>query len=84
MGGVELVVDKASKRSFDAKHGVGARTVAFAEQEGLFVRSIPGDVLTLSPPLVISPVEVDELFNRLGRALDKTLDWVTRERLAQG
>jgi len=40
--------------------------------------------LTLSPPLVISPVEIDELFNRLGRALDKTLDWVTRERLAQG
>jgi 4-aminobutyrate--pyruvate transaminase len=43
-----------------------------------------GDVLTLSPPLVISVVEIDELFNRLGRALDKTLDWVTRERLAQG
>jgi 4-aminobutyrate--pyruvate transaminase len=43
-----------------------------------------GDVLTLSPPLVISVVEIDELFNRLGRALDKTLDWVTRERLAEG
>jgi 4-aminobutyrate---pyruvate transaminase len=43
-----------------------------------------GDVLTLSPPLVISAVEIDELFNRLGRALDKTLDWVTRERLVHG
>jgi 4-aminobutyrate--pyruvate transaminase len=84
IGGVELVADKASKRSFDAKHAVGARTVHFAEQEGLLVRSVMGDVLTLSPPLVISPVEIDELFNRLGRALDKTLDWVTRERLAQG
>jgi len=84
IGGVELVADKASKRSFEAKHGVGARTVHFAEQEGLLVRSVIGDVLTLSPPLVISVVEIDELFNRLGRALDKTLDWVTRERLAQG
>ena len=35
VGGVELVADKASKRSFEAKHGVGARTVHFAEQEGL-------------------------------------------------
>ena len=42
-----------------------------------------GDVLTLWPPLVISAAEIDDLFDRLTRALDKTLDWVTRERLAQ-
>jgi 4-aminobutyrate--pyruvate transaminase len=41
-----------------------------------------GDVLTLSPPLIISPAEIDALFDRLTRALDKALDWVTRERLA--
>jgi 4-aminobutyrate--pyruvate transaminase len=41
-----------------------------------------GDVLTLCPPLVISAAETDELFDRLKRALDKTLDWVRRERLA--
>ena len=66
IGGVELVADKASKRSFEAKHGVGARAVHFAEEEGLIVRSVIGDVLTLSPPLVISVVEIDELFDRLG------------------
>jgi 4-aminobutyrate--pyruvate transaminase len=84
IGGVELVADKAGKRSFPPQHGVGARAVRFAEQEGLIVRSVLGDVLTLSPPLVISTAEIDELFDRLTRALDKTLDWVTRERLAQG
>ncbi len=84
IGGVELVADKASKRSFAASHGVGARAARFAEDEGLIVRSVLGDVLTLSPPLVISEAEIDELFDRLKRALDKTLDWVTRERLAQG
>jgi 4-aminobutyrate--pyruvate transaminase len=47
------------------------------------VRSVLGDVLTLSPPLVISAEETDDLFDRLTRALDKTLDWTTRERLAQ-
>ena len=83
IGGVELVADKTSKRSFDPQHGVGARAVQFAEAEGLIVRSVMGDVLTLSPPLVIDAQEIDELFDRLSRALDKTLDWTTRERLAQ-
>jgi 4-aminobutyrate--pyruvate transaminase len=77
------VADKRTKRSFAAQHGVGAKAVAFGEAEGLIVRSVLGDVLTLSPPLVISGPEVDDLFDRLTRALDKTLDWVTRERLAQ-
>ena len=79
IGGVELVADKTTKRSFDPQHGVGARAVQFAEAEGLIVRSVLGDVLTLSPPLIISPQEIDELFDRLTRALDKTLDWATRE-----
>jgi 4-aminobutyrate--pyruvate transaminase len=83
IGGLELVADRKSKHSFAPEHGVGARAVQFGEQEGLIVRSVSGDVLTLCPPLIISAAEIDELFDRLTRALDKTLDWVTRERLAQ-
>jgi 4-aminobutyrate---pyruvate transaminase len=83
IGGAELVADKASKRSFNPQHGVGAAAVRFAEEEGLIVRSVVGDVLTLSPPLVIKAPEIGELFNRLTRALDKTLDWVTRESFTQ-
>jgi 4-aminobutyrate--pyruvate transaminase len=83
IGGIELVADKAGKRSFLPQHAVGARAVKFAEAEGLIVRSVAGDVLTLCPPLVISVAEIDEFFDRLARALDKTFDWVTRERLAR-
>jgi 4-aminobutyrate---pyruvate transaminase len=83
IGGVELVADKTTKRPFAPQHGVGARAVQFGEAEGLIVRSVLGDVLTLCPPLVISAAETDELFDRLTRALDKTLDWVRRENLAQ-
>jgi 4-aminobutyrate---pyruvate transaminase len=83
IGGLELVADKATKRSFNPQHGVGAAAVRFAEEEGLIVRSVMGDVLTLSPPLVIKAPEIEELFNRLTRALDKTLDWVTRESFTQ-
>ncbi len=40
VGAVELVADKAAKRSFEAKAGVGPRAVAFAQEEGL-IRAIP-------------------------------------------
>jgi 4-aminobutyrate---pyruvate transaminase len=83
IGGVELVADKANRRSFAPGHGVGPRAVRFAEEEGLIVRSVLGDVLTLCPPLIISAAEIDELFDRLTRALDKTFDWMRRERLTE-
>jgi 4-aminobutyrate--pyruvate transaminase len=76
-----LVADRKSKASFDPKAAVGPRAVRFAEEEGLIVRFIAGDVLSICPPLIISPAEIDELFDRLARALDRTLDWAKRERL---
>src|SRR5215468_8786413 len=83
IGGVELVANKKSRQAFAPAHGVGPRAVRFAEDEGLIVRAVMGDVLTLCPPLIITAGEIDELFDRLTRALDKTLDWVRRERLDQ-
>jgi len=83
IGGVELVADKSTKRSFNPRHAVGARAVRFAEEEGLLVRAVGGDTLTLSPPLVIKAPQIEELFEKLRRALDKTLDWVTREKLTE-
>ena len=82
IGAVELVADKKSKRSFDPKLGVGARCVAFAQEEGLITRAVAGDNVALCPPLIISPEEIDGMFDMLTRALDQTLDWVTREKLA--
>ena len=51
----------------------------FAEEEGLIVRFIVGDMISVCPPLIITPAEIDELFDRLARALDRTLDWAKRE-----
>ena len=85
IGGVELVADKRQQAFVRRRSMASAPAPCISpKQEGLIVRSVMGDVLTLSPPLVISAAEIDELFDRLSRALDKTLDWVTRERLAQG
>jgi 4-aminobutyrate--pyruvate transaminase len=84
VGGVELVADKKTKRSFEPKAGVGARAVRYAEEEGLIVRFLLGDVVSICPPLIIAPAEIDELFDRLERALDRTLAWAKHERLIDG
>ena len=73
MGGLELVADKKTKRAFDPKQGVAPRCVRFAEAEGLIVRAVVGDTVTMCPPLIITAEEIDELFARLTRALDRTL-----------
>jgi 4-aminobutyrate--pyruvate transaminase len=81
IGAVELVADKAGKRAFDPKKAVGARAVQFAQEEGLISRALGGDTVSLCPPLVITEEEIDEMFDRLTRALDRTLDWAKQERL---
>jgi 4-aminobutyrate--pyruvate transaminase len=71
VGGVELVADKATKRAFDPKKGIGAKCVAFCQEEGVILRAL-GDTVAICPPLIITEAELNELFDRLGRALDKT------------
>jgi 4-aminobutyrate--pyruvate transaminase len=81
VGAIELTSDKRAKKPLDPKRGVGATVVRNAEAEGLIVRFIAGDVISICPPMIIKPAEIDELFDKLTRALDKTLDWAKREQL---
>lgn len=80
IGAVEMVADKVTKRAFDPKAGVGAKAMAIAQEEGVLIRSL-GDAVAVCPPLIITPAQIDELFDRLTRTLDRTLDWVKRENL---
>ena len=81
VGALELAANKRAKKPLDPKRGVGAQVVRHAEAEGLIVRFIGGDVISVCPPMIIQPAEIDELFDKLTRALDKTLDWAKREQL---
>jgi 4-aminobutyrate---pyruvate transaminase len=81
IGGLEIVADKATKRQFDVKQMVAAKAVSFAQGEGLIVRFLAGDRIAVCPPLIITEADIDELFDRLARALDRTADWITREGL---
>ncbi len=77
MAGLELVRDKATKQSFDAKVGVGMFFEQCAYEQGLLLRG-RGELLVLSPPLIITDAEIDDLLARLGRALDATAAFVRR------
>jgi 4-aminobutyrate--pyruvate transaminase len=81
IGGLEIVADKDTKRQFDPKQGVAAKCVAFAQAEGLIVRFLVGDRIAVCPPLIITEAAIDELFDRLTRALDRTAAWIRQEGL---
>jgi 4-aminobutyrate--pyruvate transaminase len=81
IGAFELVVDKKTRQNFDPAKQAGAMFGNFAQDEGVIVRPLLGDRVALCPPLVITEAEIGELFDRLERALAKTLDWATREKL---
>jgi 4-aminobutyrate---pyruvate transaminase len=80
VGGAELVADKATRRPFDAKRGVGAMTAKLLEGHGAILRAI-GDTIAVCPPMVITEAELNELFDRFERALDDAESWVGREAL---
>src|ERR1043165_1017144 len=49
VGALELAGYKRAKKPFDPKKGVGAAVVRNAEAEGLIVRSIAGDIVSICP-----------------------------------
>ncbi len=81
IGAVELVADKQTRKSFEGTRQAAATLAGFAQEEGLIVRALLGDRIAFCPPLVISEAEIGELFDRFERALKKSLDWATKEKL---
>ena len=81
IGGIELVADKATKKTFDAGKGVAAKFAVFLQEEGVIGRALLGDRMAFCPPLIITEAEIDELFDRTERAFAKGLAWAKAERL---
>lgn len=81
VGGCEIVADKATRKNFEPKKGVAAKVVGMAQAHGLIVRAI-GETIAICPPMIITEAELNELFDKLGRALDDTYMWVKAEGLA--
>jgi putrescine aminotransferase len=70
-GALQLVKDKATRKMFDPPGDVGSLCKDHCTDNDLIMRAV-GDSMILSPPLIISKSEIDELVEKAGRALDLT------------
>lgn len=81
MIGIEFVKDKATKEPFDVKKDVKGLVTRKALDHGLViypgggsVDGVKGDHFLLAPPINITQAEVDELFDRLDKAIKETCE----------
>ena len=83
MGALELSPDKSSRAHFKADTGtVGLRCRERCFANGLVMRHV-GDTMIISPPLIISLVEIDLMCARAVQALDETLAGLKSDGLMQ-
>ena len=82
IGAMELVADKATRKNFDPAAKIGLRLTKLCEEHGVIGRASLNDTLCFSPPLIITVEEIDEMLDRIGRALDALTVQIRRERIA--
>jgi putrescine aminotransferase len=70
MGALELVPAKPARPYFPDRGAVGQMTRDIALENGLILRAT-NDAMLLSPPLVISRAQIDELFDKAWKSLDQ-------------
>ena len=73
LGALELVPNKAERKFFAERGKVGTLCRNIALKNGLILRATY-DSMLLSPPLVISRSEIDELFEKTWKSLNETAD----------
>jgi len=71
LGALQLVADKASRTPFEANQSVGMTCRDIAAENGLVMRAV-GDSMIISPPLIMSTDQIDELVTLAHQALDQT------------
>ncbi len=73
VGALELVPDKDRRAFYDDRGKVGAICRDKALENGLILRATY-DAMLLSPPLILTCAQVDELFEKCWKSLDETAD----------
>ena len=78
IGAVELAEDPKMRTPFDPGRGVGAYLVRRAQEHGLILRAMAGDIIAFCPPLIITEAEIMAMMARFAVALDDTQAWLKR------
>ncbi|KAA5604215.1 aspartate aminotransferase family protein [Roseospira marina] len=71
MAGVELIRDKTAHAFFSPVGKVGTRCRDHCFNNNVIIRAV-ADTMVLSPPLVITPAQIDHMVDTLTRSLDQT------------
>jgi putrescine aminotransferase len=71
VGALELVPRKPSRDYFPDRGAVGQMCRDFALRNGLILRAT-NDAMLLSPPLIITRDQIDEMFDKAWKSLDQT------------
>ena len=69
LGAIELVRNKQTRERFPDKGSTGTLCRDLCVANGLVMRAV-GDTLIMSPPLVISLAQIDELVDTAWKCLD--------------
>lgn len=73
LGAVEVVSKKGTNERFGGKEGTAGPIIRdFCIENGLMVRGIR-DTIVMSPPLIISRAEIDQLVDIIRRSLDQAM-----------
>jgi adenosylmethionine-8-amino-7-oxononanoate aminotransferase len=83
MACVECVADRQSNNPLALDVSVGQRIDAHCQALGLMVRPII-HMCVMSPPLMISRAQVDEMVSILRQGITRTMDDLVREGLWKG
>ncbi|HWS40258.1 MAG TPA: aspartate aminotransferase family protein [Arenimonas sp.] len=73
LGALELVPNKAERKFFAERGNVGTLCRNIALKNGLILRATY-DSMLISPPLMISRFEIDELFEKTWKSLNETAE----------
>eukprot|EP00243_Klebsormidium_subtile_P010209 TRINITY_DN539_c0_g1_i1.p1 TRINITY_DN539_c0_g1~~TRINITY_DN539_c0_g1_i1.p1 ORF type:complete len:498 (-),score=111.90 TRINITY_DN539_c0_g1_i1:278-1771(-) len=76
---VEFAADRDTKEAFPADWGVGTFFGSRTMAHGMLVR-VSGDIIMMSPHLIITEGEVQELISKFGAALDDLAAYIEEKR----
>ncbi len=71
IGAIELVEDKAARKHFEEPGKVGTMCRDHCINSGLIMRAVR-DIMVMSPPLIITPQQIDEMIVLARKAIDAT------------
>ncbi len=72
IAGIELVEDKRTRKLFDAELNIGIKCRNISTRRGLVMRAI-GDSMVLSPPLITTRSQIDDIIRIAFETLDETV-----------